>query len=274
MDGSDFNWTVVADRGQFDSGARFAPFAHFRSGYRWRREDRHGPNVCPFTSGGWPQPSERAGSSSPDRLEGDNDLPLDREAGDGAFWPQCRQRPRSHEVEDLSRNRLRDAFNGVGWTVEDLREDYGEDLLVRIFDNGIATPLSFVQAKGTDVIRNCVSGTGPIFVPLKRGHVNHWIEFSEPVFVALWDSKADPIYWNSVQTYFSTEEEKTALADTTDSLRIPVDRPLDATGLLCSAGILAGSGGSTRSRSRDLNAPKTNDRESKSSSTSLPNISH
>jgi len=59
MDGSDFNWTVVADRGQFDSGARFAPFAHFRSGYRWRREDRHGPNVCPFTSGGWLQPLER-----------------------------------------------------------------------------------------------------------------------------------------------------------------------------------------------------------------------
>jgi uncharacterized protein DUF4365 len=142
------------------------------------------------------------------------------------------QRPRSHEVEDLSRNRLREAFNGVGWTVEDLRKDYGEDLLVRIFDNGIATPLSFfVQAKGTDVIQNYVSGTGPIFVPLKRGHVNHWMEFSEPVFVALWDSKADLIYWNCVQTYFSTEEGKTALADTTDSVRIPVDRPLDATGL-------------------------------------------
>jgi hypothetical protein len=164
---------------------------------------------------------------------GDNYLALDREARDGAFWPQMPQRPRSHEVEDLSRNRLRDAFNGVGWTVEDLRKDYGEDLLVRIFDNGIATPLSFfVQAKGTDVIQNYASATGPICVPLKRGHVNHWIEFSEPVFVALWESKADLIYWNCVQTYFSAEEGKAALADTTDSLRIPVNRPLDATGLL------------------------------------------
>lgn len=82
---------------------------------------------------------------------------------------QMPQRPRSHEVEDLSRNRLRDAFNGVGWTVEDLRKDYGEDLLVRIFDNGIATPLSFfVQAKGTDVIQNYASATGPISVLLKK----------------------------------------------------------------------------------------------------------
>jgi Domain of unknown function (DUF4365) len=146
---------------------------------------------------------------------------------------QMPQRPRSHEVEDLSRNRLHDAFNGVGWTVENLRKDYGEDLLVRIFDNGIATPLSFfVQAKGTDAIQNYASATGPICVPLKREHVNHWREFSEPVIVALWDSKADRIYWNCVQTYFSTEEGKTALAAATEMLRIPVNLPLDATGLL------------------------------------------
>jgi hypothetical protein len=43
---------------------------------------------------------------------------------------QMPQRPRSHEVEDLSRNRLRYAFNGVGGTVEDLRKDYAEDLLI------------------------------------------------------------------------------------------------------------------------------------------------
>ena len=146
---------------------------------------------------------------------------------------QMPQRPRSHEVEDLSRNRLHEAFNGVGWTVEDLRKDYGEDLLVRIFDSGVATPLSFfVQAKGTDAIQNYALATGPIFVPLKREHVNHWREFSEPVIVALWDSKADRVYWNCVQTYFSTEEGKTALAAAAEVLRIPVNLPLDSTGLL------------------------------------------
>jgi len=98
---------------------------------------------------------------------------MDKNGGMRAFWPQMLQRPRSHEVEDLSRNQLRDAFNGVGWR-----------------------------------------------------------EFTEPVIVARWDSKAGRIYWNCVQTYFSTEEGKTALAAATEMLRILVNLPLDATGLL------------------------------------------
>ena len=61
------------------------------------------------------------------------------------------RRPRSHHLEDLSRNRVHDAFTAVGWTVEDLRKDYGEDLFVRIFQDGRATLLCFfVQAKATD----------------------------------------------------------------------------------------------------------------------------
>jgi hypothetical protein len=42
-------------------------------------------------------------------------------------------RPRTHELEDLSRSRLREAFVRHGWTAEDLQKDYREDLLVRIF---------------------------------------------------------------------------------------------------------------------------------------------
>ena len=71
------------------------------------------------------------------------------------------QRPRSHRIEDLSRNRLRDAFNSVGWVVEDLRKDYGEDLLVRIFEQGVATPVAFfVQAKATDRIEDYTNADG------------------------------------------------------------------------------------------------------------------
>jgi hypothetical protein len=53
-----------------------------------------------------------------------------------------------------------------------------------------------------------------------------------PIFTGPLGFEADLIYWNCVQTYFSTEEGKAALAGTTESLRIPVNRPLDATGLL------------------------------------------
>src|SRR6266478_1163953 len=63
------------------------------------------------------------------------------------------KRPRSHEIEEFSRGRLRDLFGRLGWVVWDLHPDYGEDLLVRIFTNGAATHYSFfVQAKATDHI--------------------------------------------------------------------------------------------------------------------------
>jgi hypothetical protein len=89
------------------------------------------------------------------------------------------RRPRSHILEDISRNKLHEAFDSVGWTVEDLREDYGEDLFVRIFADGVATPLSFfVQAKGTDNLsRHIDSHTGTVEFSVKRRHVEHWKQF-------------------------------------------------------------------------------------------------
>jgi hypothetical protein len=52
-------------------------------------------------------------------------------------------RPRSHQLEDLSRVQLRQIFSQYGWVVWDLHPDYGEDLLVRIFSKNMATQYSF-----------------------------------------------------------------------------------------------------------------------------------
>jgi Domain of unknown function (DUF4365) len=71
------------------------------------------------------------------------------------------KRPRSHELETLSRNRLHNIFTQTGWVVEDLDDDYGEDLLVRIFEDGMATPFSFfVQIKATDHINRYLHANG------------------------------------------------------------------------------------------------------------------
>src|SRR5215469_6481106 len=101
------------------------------------------------------------------------------------------KRTRSHQLEDLSRNRLHANFEDRGWTVEDLAKDYGEDLMVRIFDSGVATPYSFfVQAKATDRIAKFVT-RGAIAFPIETGHLRHWVRFLEPVILTLWDSKQD-----------------------------------------------------------------------------------
>lgn len=61
------------------------------------------------------------------------------------------QRPRSHQLEDLSFNRFRAALP-VAWAVRERSRDYGLDLEVEIFtDAGVATGLFFyVQLRATD----------------------------------------------------------------------------------------------------------------------------
>jgi len=111
------------------------------------------------------------------------------------------KRTRSHELEDLSRNRLHRIFEGIGWTVEDIAKDYGEDLLVRIFEHGSATPLKFfVQAKATDNIARYLKKGRDIFnLPVDNEHLDQWNGFHEPVFLTIWDSRSDNTYWVCIQ---------------------------------------------------------------------------
>lgn len=140
------------------------------------------------------------------------------------------RRTRSHELEDLSRNRLHQVFEANGWTVEDLSKDYGEDLLVRIFRRGATTPLSFfVQAKATDDLNQYLNKrSGQIRYPLNRDHVDHWRKFHEPIIMTLWDSRSDVTYWTCVQSAFEH-----ARPDALKRVRIPISQKnkLDEEGL-------------------------------------------
>jgi Domain of unknown function (DUF4365) len=110
-------------------------------------------------------------------------------------------RSRSHVQEDEARNRLRDAFHSRGWTIEDLRNDYGEDMLVRIFDDGRATPwMFFVQSKATDNIdRHRRASKATLGVPVRVSSLLHWQSLWEPVVLTLWSPQADATYWEIVQ---------------------------------------------------------------------------
>jgi hypothetical protein len=147
-------------------------------------------------------------------------------------------RTRSHQIEDLSRNRLHTSFESCGWTVEDLAKDYGEDLLVRIFDQGAATPYSFfVQAKATDRIASYIR-QGSIAFPIETGHLRHWVRFSEPVILTVWDSKRDVTYWVCVQDAVDRMGISNANCKKKRlSVAIPRANQLDADGLLRISGI-------------------------------------
>lgn len=150
-------------------------------------------------------------------------------------YPICRSmpnRPRSHILEDLSRSQLHQAFERECWTVEDLTKDYGEDLLVRIFEGGHATPYSFfVQAKATDHIEKHMSkGSETICVTVELGHVRHWIRFQEPVFLTVWDSASGATYWVCVQNQLG-EDLTIRSRSKTIQVMIPRRNVLDDDGL-------------------------------------------
>lgn len=142
------------------------------------------------------------------------------------------KRPRSHILEDSSRNLLHSTFTQRGWVVWDLHPDYGEDLFVRIFIDGVATHYSFfVQAKATDHIEKYMSKDGEYFnFPIDVEHVKYWSQFWEPVILTVWDAKSDITYWEVIQDFLDTNplgelKQKRIRVD------IPIGNVLDEQGL-------------------------------------------
>ncbi|MFP2897307.1 DUF4365 domain-containing protein [Corallococcus sp. 4LFB] len=143
-------------------------------------------------------------------------------------------RPRAHIIEDLSRSRICDVIaREMGWVVESLHKDYGEDLFVRIFKDGRATPLSFfIQAKSSDEVVGRAGGKW-MSVRVKTEHLRHWMDFWEPLFIVLHDAKTDGLYWESVHYFLETEAGRKCLRvrSKTATVRIPLMNRLDKEGL-------------------------------------------
>jgi tetratricopeptide (TPR) repeat protein len=108
-----------------------------------------------------------------------------------------------HIFEDRSESQLNDAFQSVGWVVERLKKDYGEDLFVRPFENG--NPVGhefFVQLKGTDNIEQYFVDNGKYFsYPIELVNLEQWYTFTLPIILILWDINKRIGYWVHVQPF-------------------------------------------------------------------------
>lgn len=148
-------------------------------------------------------------------------------------------RPRSHQLEDQSRTKLRQLFESAGWTVDEIHKDYGEDLIVRIFEGGRATSDYFlVQVKATDDIRRFVNVQGVAEIPVRTSTAVAWNGMVQPVLLILWDARADLLYWSHVQNYFHTVSGSSRLAAAKDTVKIPVGSRLTADDLPALMGIV------------------------------------
>lgn len=128
-------------------------------------------------------------------------------------------RPKTHISADLAVNFLQRAFVTEGWTVEVIDQDYGEDLLARVFENGEATQKwFFVQSKSVDEIDKYKLSTGEISYSFDSRHILQWMNFRHPVIVAVYDTRNEMVYWQDVQEALRLETEFNGQSK---SIRIP-----------------------------------------------------
>jgi hypothetical protein len=145
------------------------------------------------------------------------------------------RRTKEHELETASRDQLTALFHRKGWTVESIRSDYGEDLLVRVFVAGQATPwIFFVQIKAfSDVAKSRVYGGKYLSVPVDPEHLSAWAVLREPVVLAAWDAVTKLVYWQTIQTAVDVASRRSEFAKSrrpTTRLHVPAENILDDAG--------------------------------------------
>ena len=116
-------------------------------------------------------------------------------------------RPPGHIVGDLAVVELHRIFGAAGWTCNDIIKDYGEDILIRIFNNGHVTPYQFyVQSKSSgNSVHNTIK-RGDIFsVQIKRARLEMWLKLENILLITFYDAQSGGIYWTTA------EEQKKAL---------------------------------------------------------------
>jgi len=115
-----------------------------------------------------------------------------------------------HDVSLLSVDQLKERLHNAGWSVVDIFEDYGEDLLVRVFHEGCPTGNDFyIQLKGTKRIEQYALKSGGYSYPIKAVSLKQWQRSQIPVVLIVWDVERKDGYWQHVQPFI----EKSAKAN-------------------------------------------------------------
>lgn len=99
-------------------------------------------------------------------------------------------RPRSHEIGSLAVSAVSHAWIKRGGAVDEVKNDYGEDLLVQTSLNGnMDSSRIWVQVKGREAVKRSAKGNIPS-LRIPRGHVARWTNTADLVVIVLWDVSA------------------------------------------------------------------------------------
>jgi Domain of unknown function (DUF4365) len=137
------------------------------------------------------------------------------------------ERPQSHITDTLGKAQMRAVFEPMGWTVNEIDDDYGVDYDVQLFENAKATGEWFkLQLKSS---LNTVYAINRDFIsePLSRQHAVHFsAEMKDPIFVIHADLVERRTFWYAPQldTPVSATDPRDEI-----TIRIPTRNELPAT---------------------------------------------
>jgi len=114
-----------------------------------------------------------------------------------------------HDTENVSEGQICEYFHRLGWDVDRFGKDYGEDLFVRIFEEGASTGKSFfVQLKGTNNIQQYALRTRVFSYSVDVVNLLQWHRNQFPVIFVLWDIEQRVGYWLHIQSYVDKRLKK------------------------------------------------------------------
>ena len=98
--------------------------------------------------------------------------------------------------ENISRKQFETFLETHEFITGDISPDLGEDILVRIYDQGASTGLSFyVQLKSVDSIEKHYLKSGNISYPFEVKDLKHWEIQAATVILVVWDIKVGQGWW-------------------------------------------------------------------------------
>jgi hypothetical protein len=136
--------------------------------------------------------------------------------------------------ESISRNQFKAFLELHEFITGDIAPDLGEDILVRIYDRGVSTGLSFyVQLKSVDDIEKHVLKSGDISYPFEVKDLQHWAVRAVTVFLVIWDVKRNQGWWIWINDAikFLQESNPDWKQNETVNVHIPLGNELYESGL-------------------------------------------
>lgn len=90
--------------------------------------------------------------------------------------------------ENISKPQIEEFFESHNFITSPVTPDLGEDSLVRIYENGVSTGLSFyLQLKSTSNIQKHTLKSGEISYVFRTKDIDHWACQNVSVLLVIWD---------------------------------------------------------------------------------------